>query len=429
MNFVIHTPSVLDIREVITLGLTSKAGDDTKIGHKGSGFKFTLAYLHRLGLHLTVTIEDQVWHSVVRTETIRGKEHDIIYLVSSNDSLVSIPTNITTEAGSTTWTKPWFILRELIQNAVDEGGEYGIDLKAPSDTVTTVSIPLNEDLLAAWESKHTWMWTPGLSIGIFHKLFLVKGDECKFGWLLDVPREQLSEDRELKGEIPFDSYIKTNVPPVEALRYLVEHPFEDCWKDLRQLTCRLYILSSHEVVTNKTYPLLKELITSTYGSNCLYTKDNPTTQQLYYAGAKGIKIVRVNLYFGLIMAELGFKSINDLPKRQKLEKFEPNDIQLASISQARNLLKKIEPDGVSFSYCKYEDSCQRALAIADIPLREIWITDKLLDMSLIHILNALVEEYIHIKYSVADCTPEFQEAACTMIVNLVLNNNGKKKGK
>ena len=51
----VHTPSELDLRELFTLGLTSKR-DGTKIGHKGSGLKFALALIHRLGSHLVVRV-------------------------------------------------------------------------------------------------------------------------------------------------------------------------------------------------------------------------------------------------------------------------------------------------------------------------------------------------------------------------------------
>lgn len=43
------TPTRVALIELVTLGLGSKRGDETKIGHKGSGMKFAIAALHRHG--------------------------------------------------------------------------------------------------------------------------------------------------------------------------------------------------------------------------------------------------------------------------------------------------------------------------------------------------------------------------------------------
>src|SRR2546423_1140075 len=76
----IKTPTELDLRELFTLGLTSKR-DGSKIGHKGSGLKFALALIHRLGSHLVVRVGHQDLRSVTVVETIRGHDHKLIRLI------------------------------------------------------------------------------------------------------------------------------------------------------------------------------------------------------------------------------------------------------------------------------------------------------------------------------------------------------------
>lgn len=120
----IHTPTELDLRELFTLGLTSKR-DGTKIGHKGSGLKFALALIHRLGSHLVVRVGPHDLKSVAMAESIRGQEHRIIRLEGKSAGRPArIETHITVRAGADTWTEPWFALRELVQNALDEGGTW-----------------------------------------------------------------------------------------------------------------------------------------------------------------------------------------------------------------------------------------------------------------------------------------------------------------
>jgi hypothetical protein len=50
----------------------------TKIGHKGSGMKFALALIHRLGSQLIVRVGPHDLKSVSVAEAIRGQEHQII---------------------------------------------------------------------------------------------------------------------------------------------------------------------------------------------------------------------------------------------------------------------------------------------------------------------------------------------------------------
>jgi hypothetical protein len=78
----VTTPTCLDIREIVTLGMTTKANTD-KIGHKGSGLKFTLAYLHRLGGCLQARSVDYHLRSELFTARIREVDHQMIRLKSS----------------------------------------------------------------------------------------------------------------------------------------------------------------------------------------------------------------------------------------------------------------------------------------------------------------------------------------------------------
>ena len=72
--FRITTPTLLDIREIVTLGLTTKA-DGGKIGSKGTGLKFIVAYLHRLGGFLEARAPSYHVRSEVVPITIRDHEH------------------------------------------------------------------------------------------------------------------------------------------------------------------------------------------------------------------------------------------------------------------------------------------------------------------------------------------------------------------
>jgi len=58
-----------------------------------------------------------------------------------------------------TWNEPWFVLRELVQNALDEGGQYELteEETLPATKGTTVQVPLLPELVKAWDERDVWM--------------------------------------------------------------------------------------------------------------------------------------------------------------------------------------------------------------------------------------------------------------------------------
>ena len=208
----VTTPTRLDIREIVTLGMTTKANTD-KIGHKGSGLKFTLAYLHRLGGCLQARSVDYHLRSELFTARIREVDHQMIRLKSAEGDQIW-EAHITTQAGADTWTEPWFILREMLQNAIDEGGQFGVvDEETLPETVGTIlQIPLTPELEQAWAQKDRWMQPryPHVvgrghpdSKGLYYHGFLIYSAGQKWKYSYDVTpflkRSQLSEDRQLRN--------------------------------------------------------------------------------------------------------------------------------------------------------------------------------------------------------------------------------------
>jgi len=180
--------------------MTTKANTD-KIGHKGSGLKFTLAYLHRLGGCLQARSVDYHLRSEIFTARIRDVDHQMIRLRSAEgDQLWEA--HITTQAGADTWTEPWFILREMLQNAIDEGGEFGLveEDPLPETAGTILQIPLTPELEQAWPKKDRWMQPryPHVagrghpdSKGLYYHGFLIYSAGQK--WKLQLRRDAFPE--------------------------------------------------------------------------------------------------------------------------------------------------------------------------------------------------------------------------------------------
>ena len=128
-----------DMRAMLTFGVSAKANENA-IGYFGTGFKYAVAIILRLGGSISIQTKNESgiieqYQFVAKKESIRDQEFDIVYLQNAMDGSIR-------EAGFTTrlginW-KPWMAYRELFCNAKDEGGVISTINERKHDTVITV---------------------------------------------------------------------------------------------------------------------------------------------------------------------------------------------------------------------------------------------------------------------------------------------------
>lgn len=121
-----------DVRAMMTMGVSAKDTDDA-IGFFGTGFKYAVAIILRLGGSITISTQSGIYEFTAKKESIRGKEFNIVYM-NGNEA------GFTTHLGAN-W-EPWMAYRELYCNAKDEGGEISDEMNAVYDTI--VSVDCNE---------------------------------------------------------------------------------------------------------------------------------------------------------------------------------------------------------------------------------------------------------------------------------------------
>ena len=109
---IFKTPGHADIHAFITLGVNAKIGANS-IGVFGTGIKYAIAVILRLGGEVTVYIGKKKYKFGLKAKTIRGKEFK---LVTMNDR----PIGFTSALGAH-W-QPWMAYRELWSNTKDEDG-------------------------------------------------------------------------------------------------------------------------------------------------------------------------------------------------------------------------------------------------------------------------------------------------------------------
>lgn len=108
----IKNKGLIEPEALTLLGGTTKANDDSKIGMFGSGNKYALAYFIRNGIGLNIFSGENEIKIETNKKVFRGEEMNVITVNGSE-------TSITDKTGPK-WSL-WQCIREIYSNAVDEG--------------------------------------------------------------------------------------------------------------------------------------------------------------------------------------------------------------------------------------------------------------------------------------------------------------------
>lgn len=123
MSVVVHrTPGLLDIRSVTVMGLSAKpAAGGHPIGMFGTGLKYAISTLVRLGARVSIFIGETEHVFVLDRAEFRGQEFQQLAMKRRKNALwrkERLP--FTTEYGK--FWQPWMAFRELHSNTLDEQG-------------------------------------------------------------------------------------------------------------------------------------------------------------------------------------------------------------------------------------------------------------------------------------------------------------------
>lgn len=439
-DFVIATPTDLDVREVVTLGLTSKQ-DGSKIGHKGSGLKFTLAFLHRLGGWLEIIHPQYHLKSKTVTATVRGQEHRFVVLEDQRGSN-HIETHLTELAGADTWKEPWFILRELMQNALDEGGTVLVSAAVPSGTRTIIRVPLLDPLARAWKERQRWylprqgrVVCPNAgTTGVFFHGFKVYEPREKWYAAYDVTdvlkRDQLSEDRQLRNidlHSLFTEIACEGNFPDEAIKLYLQEPtqdlsllFEGVWNHISDSKTAWGGVEGFSLERLESAFLRQHGERAVYGENLQH---NVTAA--YYARSAGFRPVEVRYDLSRLLRY----SKKILPVHQCLPTLRERLVPLktAELSEmeklraAMRLTRKLRPAGTKIQLVdkKVLDDKVDCKALAVPTENKVLVLRNALQLDLPDLAKLLIEEYAHLRSGAKDFSQEMQEELVTMLYELL----------
>lgn len=151
MTTIVHrTPGLLDLVAVETVGLSAKPGTDHPIGKFGTGLKYAIAVIVRLGGEIDIWVGQERVRFTAHDFDFRGVAHQRMRMHIEGHTIFNLPTSRVRELPFTTdygkFWEAWMAYRELRSNTIDEGGDtwetdhehaWGI----PGQTTIVVRLP------------------------------------------------------------------------------------------------------------------------------------------------------------------------------------------------------------------------------------------------------------------------------------------------
>lgn len=210
----------IDPRAFTTFGVNAKPNSSNPVGFFGTGLKYALAIVARLGG--TVVIYSGKTKYAINATPGKFRDREIIELsYTTGSSKKAVPLPFTADLGKT-W-EPWMAFRELYCNALDEGGECFLGTAKPMTGFTNIVIDGAPQLVEAFEKRSAFMLDkfqrpllenssmrvlPGRSNGIYFRGILIGQTEDDHDFTYDILSPvELTEDRTMKNAYMFPHYV------------------------------------------------------------------------------------------------------------------------------------------------------------------------------------------------------------------------------
>ena len=378
------TPTALPIEAATTMGVSVKEMDGA-IGKFGTGLKYAIAGVLRLGGKLEISIDGQHYTFIARDADIRGHTFRIVHC---NDQACGF----TTELGKH-W-EPWQLFRELASNTLDEGGHWAsgnapdsqgrtvirVDCRQVEESEQTEAVfrPKSEVLISStlgaqiYDGPSRHYYYRGIRAGSFPNIAPVT---------VDVSNGSLSEDRLLdqstveaeltwtfRSATQFDEGLLLSVmSQSDPSDFWVRHTNDYSWGKLPECVIR-------------------------------FLADRP----------KMINHPGLRREFDAHLKRGGFAKWQEIPT---------TDRHRALLAAGERLCESIGVDPIPADKVHFtRDLDDRTLAVTCMDTREVWFSTKLAAIGNDEFMSGYVEEAIHAMTGFRDCTREFQNMLLSLLV-------------
>lgn len=381
------TPTALPIEAATTMGVSVK-GDAGSIGKFGTGMKYAIAGVLRLGGTINVWVEGYRYEFTAKHADIRGRTFQIVHCNNA-------PCGFTTELGKH-WA-PWQLFRELASNALDEGGKWVREACSPNAASTVIVVNCRE-LEESERTEQVFLGTRATLVessfgATIHEgptqHYYYKGIRAgSFGRMapvtVDVSNGTLSEDRLLDLATvqnglawAFRSATKWSEPLI--LSILPQREPGEFWVD----NLPPYAMRSGEIPSDMM----------------AFLADRP-------------KFVEHPSFRTLLEAHIrksGVGRWSEVPPTPRHESLLAAGAKLCQAIGA----DPIPRDRIHFT----SDLGDKTLAVTCMDTRHVWLSTKLAMLGRDEFLCGYLEEAMHAMTGAHDCTREFQNALLSIIVS------------
>ena len=383
-TFIFQNAGVMDPRAITTFGVSSKE-NDSAIGYFGTGLKYAIAVLLRLKCEVTIWTGGQKYEFTTQKTRIRVNEFDIVHMNGE-------PLAFTTELGKN-W-EAWQALRELACNALDENGKF------LEQTYTVGLLPTDTSILVSGKAMEE-AWTEKDKIFLQRCLLETsRGVEIHKGqsnWIF------YKGVRILKLPIPA-KYTYNFTTPVELTEdRTAKNEFDVMWRRM----CAIKSLRNRDI--------LKDILTA--------RKEDFHEGSIEFSGSYG------DDPFQEVVAEL-YKQFHPTLNLSALELMRTKDIStfvtdetkfLDSMDQQRLKIAVAFCKRIGYNVDEYPIIVSSHLGKDVMGLAQngrIYIAKLTFDQGTKRLVGTLIEEFMHLKYDVRDCTRSMQNLLIDHICSL-----------
>lgn len=353
-----------------TFGVSVKETDNP-IGQFGTGLKYAIAVLMRENRSLKITSCGETYFFGVETANIRGKDFQQI-------TCNGRPLPFTTHLGSK-W-ELWQAYRELYSNCVDEGGDIGEE----GDTVihaeigdvehSDVFLPPRNAII----SSNGCDIFPGESRHLYYKGIRAGSLQRRSMYTYNITSADLTEDRTFKYMFQVDQAISSAILTATNKDFLREWATQS-----------------------------KELFEESVSFSNSYATPSPEVLELTR------QYRRQSVYF---QPELFAKALKHLGHDEYV-KIDFNEMQSRIVDKAKTFCQTIG-HAIDYPIHLVRDLGDETLALANMATKEIYVSDRVLTQGTKQVASTLIEENLHIKTGLRDCTYGMQSYLFDQIVTM-----------
>lgn len=381
------TPTAMPIEAATTMGVSVK--EDGAIGKFGTGMKYAIAGVLRLGGSIHVDVDGVEYDFTAVSSDIRGRAFQIVHCNGT-------PCGFTTELGKH-W-EPWQLFRELASNALDEGGCWQ---KSSAKGVTTITIRCREveqagDEEAVFRPEGTPILKssmgatvyPGASQHYYYKGIRAGSFPYMAPVTVDVDSGDLSEDRlldlsKVRSELAWAFRSATSFTPSLILEATSQSQSGQFWVD----------------------------------NVCPWTLGSELPADLTKFIADRPKWIHHPAFIKALNEHLRKGGVGRWVEIEPSAKCE----ELLSLGEA--MCKKVGVDVIPRSKVHFTAELEdRTLAVTCMDTRDVWFSTKLALRGRDEFLCGYLEEAIHAMTGQADCTRELQNTLFSIIVSQAMSS-------